>query len=48
MAKAKKQDAPVRSAGMREVFARYIRKNGKIIYPKRARFFHFFVKASAD
>ena len=45
MNRTKKQDAPVKSAGMREVFARYIRKNGKIIYPKQARFFHFFVKA---
>lgn len=45
MNRTKKQDAPVKSAGMREVFARCIHKNGKTIYPKRARFFHFFVKA---
>jgi len=30
--------------GYREIFCRYIRKNGKIIYPKKAKFFHFFVK----
>lgn len=27
-----------------EVFCHYIVKNGKRIYPKRAKFFHFFVK----
>jgi hypothetical protein len=32
--------------GYREVFCRYITKNGKRIYPKNARFFHFFVKVS--
>lgn len=37
MAKSKNLD------GMVEVFCRYIRRNGKIIYPKRARFFHFWV-----
>lgn len=26
------------------VFARFIRKNGRIIYPKNARFFRFWVK----
>ncbi len=30
--------------GYVEVFARYIRRNGRIIYPKRAKFFHFWVK----
>jgi len=30
--------------GYREVFCRYITKKGKRIYPKNARFFHFFVK----
>ena len=30
--------------GYREVFCRYIRKNGKIIYPKNSRFFRFIVK----
>ncbi len=30
--------------GYREVFCRYITKNGKRIYPKNAQFFHFFVK----
>ena len=29
--------------GKREVFCRFIRKGGKIIYPKNARFFHFWV-----
>ncbi|GEM_PF-2390154 len=27
----------------REVFCRYIRKNGKVIYPKNATYFHFLV-----
>lgn len=31
-------------AGYRIVFARYIRRNGKIIYPKKAKVFRFFVK----
>jgi hypothetical protein len=30
--------------GYREVFCRYVIRNGKIIYPKKARVFHFFVK----
>lgn len=30
--------------GTVEVFARYITKNGKRIYPKRAKYFHFYVK----
>ena len=29
---------------MVEVFARYVVKNGKIIYPKRSKYFHFWVK----
>ena len=29
---------------MTEVFCRYIRKNGKIIYPKKGKFFHFWVE----
>ncbi len=28
---------------VKEVFCRFIRKNGKIIYPKNARFFHFWI-----
>lgn len=32
-------------AGYREVFAKYIRKNGKVIYPKNGKVFHFYVKA---
>lgn len=31
-----------------EVFCRYIRKNGKIIYPKNARLFHFWVDAESS
>jgi hypothetical protein len=27
-----------------EVFARYITRNGKRIYPKKGKYFHFFVK----
>ena len=30
--------------GMIEIFCRYIVKNGKRIYPKNAKFFHFFVR----
>lgn len=30
---------------MREIFCRYIWRYGKRIYPKSAKFFHFFVKA---
>ncbi len=32
------------SPTMVEVFCRYVRRNGKIIYPKKAKFFHFWVK----
>ena len=31
--------------GMVEIFCRYIRKNRRIIYPRNARFFHFWVPA---
>lgn len=31
--------------GMVEIFCRYIRKNGRIIYPKNGKFFHFWVPA---
>lgn len=31
--------------GMTEVFCRYIVRNGKKIYPKRGKLFHFWVKA---
>ena len=34
--------------GYREVFCRYVVRNGKRIYPKNARFFHFFVKDKTD
>ncbi len=33
-----------RDDDMVEVFARYIVRNGKTIYPKSAKFFHFWVK----
>jgi hypothetical protein len=31
-------------AGCREIFCRYIIRNGKVIYPKNAKVFHFYVK----
>lgn len=31
--------------GYKWVYARYIRRNGKIVYPKNAQFFRFLVKA---
>lgn len=31
-------------SGQVEVFCRYITRNGKRIYPKSAKFFHFWVK----
>lgn len=31
--------------GMKEIWCKYIHRNGKIIYPKNADCFHFFVKA---
>ena len=34
-----------REEGMVEVFCTFIRKNGKVIYPKHGKYFHFFVKA---
>ena len=36
---AKKNPPP----GYREVFCRYITRNGKRIYPKNAKVFHFYV-----
>ena len=30
--------------GYKEVFCRYITRNGKIIFPKNGKVFHFFVK----
>lgn len=42
MAKVSNEKA---TEGMIEIFCRYIVKNGKRIYPKNAKFFHFFVKA---
>lgn len=29
--------------GQKEIFCRFIRKNGRIIYPRKAKFFHFWV-----
>ena len=29
---------------MREIFCKYITKNGKVIYPKKSKYFHFFVE----
>ncbi len=29
-----------------EVFARYITRNGRRIYPKKAKFFHFYVNTT--
>ena len=37
----KPKECPV---GYKEVFCRYIRKNGKTIYPSKGQFFHFYVK----
>lgn len=36
------------TTAMREVFCRYIRKNGRIIYPKNSRFFHFWVPVKSE
>ncbi len=30
--------------GYKEIFTRYVHKNGRIIYPKKAKYFHFWVK----
>lgn len=32
----------------KEIFCRFIRKNGKIIYPKNGKFFHFWIEESKD
>lgn len=29
--------------GMKEIFCRFIRRKGKIVYPKNSKFFHFYV-----
>jgi hypothetical protein len=36
---------PKGQGGLVEVFCRYITRNGKRIYPKNAKFFHFWLKA---
>ncbi len=33
--------------GKKEIFCRYIVKNGKKIYPKKGKFFHFWVDEKA-
>lgn len=38
-------DSQTESSNVKEVFCRYIRKAGKIIYPKNGKFFHFYVMA---
>jgi hypothetical protein len=40
----KTKHAPI---GKREVFCRYITRKGKRIYPKKAKFFHFWVDDAA-
>lgn len=35
-------------SGKHEVFCRFIRRGGKIIYPKHARYFHFWVEDHPD
>ena len=40
MAKSKQQSP---KEGQREIFCRFIVRKGKKIYPKNAKFFHFFV-----
>lgn len=44
MAEASTTDSP--KEGTVEVFVRYITKNGKRIYPKNGKCFHFFVAAN--
>lgn len=31
------------NSNKKEIFCRFIRKNGKVIYPKNAKYFHFWV-----
>ena len=38
-----KKNPPKSSKKTREIFCRYITRNGKRIYPKKAKFFHFYV-----
>ena len=42
-AKADKHSAE--APAMREIFCRYIKRNGRIIYPRKAKAFHFYVKS---
>lgn len=33
--------------GYKEIFCKKIVKNGKVVYPKNSKFFHFYVKDKA-
>ena len=33
---------------MKEVFCRYIIKNGRVIYPTNSKFFHFYVENESE
>ena len=39
------KDSNLQESNMKEVPCRYIRKAGKIIYPKNGKYFHFYVTA---
>lgn len=39
------KDSNLQESNMKEVFCRYIRKAGQIIYPKNGKYFHFYVTA---
>lgn len=39
------KDSNLQESNMKEVFCRYIRKAGKIIYPKNGKYFYFYVTA---
>ncbi|MGN1369499.1 MAG: hypothetical protein ACI4WX_11565 [Aristaeellaceae bacterium] len=34
--------------GKKEIICRYIRKNGRIIYPRNSKFFHFWVDVTKN
>ena len=40
----KTKDLRIPREGYKEIFCAYIRVNGKKVYPKTARCFHFFIK----
>ncbi len=33
-----------KESGVKEVYCRYVIRNGKVCYPKKGKLFHFFVK----